>query len=452
MVTLLIIFTFPCQSKTSDASPNVVFMLADDMGYGELGSYGQRQIKTPNIDKLALAGKRFTNFYAGNAVCSPSRAVLMTGKHAGHATIRGNKGHYPNNGWRRVSLKKDELTIGQMMQKAGYQTAFIGKWHLENASDLDTWAYARGFDYAVQEQWKMSNSKIYFDERYHWINGVNERELYDYTKWDNLDEFRTNYALQFLETKRDSDKPFFLFMSYRAPHGHEKHLRNKTMYSDKGWPEAERHHATKITLLDTQVGRLVEHLKRTGDYENTIIIFTSDNGGHGEGEHDYKFFESNGALRGYKRDLYEGGIRVPHIAVWPNKIKANSVSNHISAFQDFMPTLAEVAGVKIPEITDGISLLPTYQDKSQKTHNYLYWEEAKNRDPKKSLYRAVRQGDWKAVQYGLEGKVEIYNLAEDISEENNLAAKFPDKVTYYKTLFKQSSVAVEHYPHASEDL
>ena len=425
--------------------PNVLFLLADDLGYGELGSYGQKQIKTPNIDARAKAGKRFTNFYAGNAVCSPSRAVLMTGKHSGHATIRGNKGLYEDGGWRRVSLRKDELTIGQMMQQAGYQTAFIGKWHLENANDLDTWAYARGFDYSVQEQWKMSNSKIYFDERYHWINGVNERELYDYTKWDNLDQFRTNFALNFLETKRDESKPFFLVMSYRAPHAHEKLIRNKSFYADQAWPEPERHHAAKITLLDVQVGRIVDYLKRSGQYENTLIVFTSDNGAHGEG-HDYKFFESNGKLRGFKRDLYEGGIRVPQIAVWHNKIKPNTVSDHIGSFQDFMPTLADVAGVKIPEITDGVSMLPTYLGKLQPKHEYLYWQEAKHKNPDTSLYQAIRHGDWKVVQYGLKGEVELYNLASDEAEQNNLAAEFPEKVTYYKNLMQASSTPVEHYP------
>ena len=429
--------------------PNVLFLLADDLGYGELGSYGQKRIKTPHLDALAKAGKRFTNFYAGNAVCSPSRAVLMTGKHSGHATIRGNKGLYGDGGWRRVSLEKDELTIGQMMQHAGYQTAFIGKWHLENASDLDTWAYARGFDYAVQEQWKMSNSKIYFDERKHWINGVNEHELYDYTKWDNLDQFRTNFALSFLETKRDESKPFFLVMSYRAPHGHEKLIRNKSFYADQGWPEEERHHAAKITLLDVQVGRIVEYLKRSGQYENTLIIFTSDNGGHSEG-HDYQFFASNGKLKGFKRDLYEGGIRVPKIAVWENKIAANTVSEHIGAFQDFMPTFAEIAGVNIPGVTDGISMLGTYLNKPQQKHEFLYWEEAKQKNPETSLYQAIRHGDWKAVRYGLKGEVEIYNLATDESEQDNLAKQHPEKVQYYKNLFKNTSTPVEHYPFTGQ--
>lgn len=429
--------------------PNIVFLLADDLGYGELGAYGQKKIKTPNIDKLTTMGMKFTDFYAGNAVCSPSRAVLMTGKHSGHATIRGNKGLQPY-GWDRVSLRKDELTMGEMLQGAGYQTAFIGKWHLEDPNDLETWAYARGFDYAVQEQWKKYNSKIYFDERFHWINGINERVLYDYTEWDSLDQFRTNFAMTFLETKRDPNKPFFLFMSYRAPHSHEKFIRNTTMYKEQGWPEIERQHATKITLWDREVGRLIDYLIEAGEFDNTLIVLTSDNGGHSADGHNHTFFKSNGVLRGFKRDLYEGGIRIPHIAVWPGKIKAGSQSNHIGAFQDYMPTFAEVAGISKPKNIDGISILPEYLGKTQPQHDYLYWEETVNQHPVKGTYRAIRHGDWKAVQYGLTSPIQIYNLANDISETNDLAAKYPEKTTYYRTLFKQSTRAVASFPFAAQ--
>lgn len=443
--------SFSCFAGQNDKQPNIVFLLADDLGYGELGSYGQAQIKTPNIDKLATMGKRFTQFYAGNAVCSPSRAVLMTGKHSGHATIRGNKGHH-DYGWGRVSLTKDELTLGQLMQSAGYQTAFIGKWHLEDPNDLDTWAFSRGFDYAVQEQWKKANSRIYFDERFHWINGINDRVLYDYTQWDSLDQFRTNFAMTFLETKRDSSKPFFLFMSYRAPHSHEKFIRNTTMYKDKGWPEKERQHATKITLWDREVGRLLDYLTKTGEIENTLIVLTSDNGGHSAGGHSHEFFQSNGKLRGFKRDLYEGGIRVPKIAVWPGRIEPNSISDHIGAFQDFMPTFAQISGVETPQISDGISLLSEYlgEEAQQAQHEYLYWEEAVNSKPYDGLYRAIRHGDWKAIQYGLNSPIQLYNLNHDLSEQQNLAPKYPEKIRYYKSLFKQSTQSVAHFPYAAK--
>ncbi|WP_440875645.1 sulfatase-like hydrolase/transferase [Thalassotalea sp. PLHSN55] len=438
---------------TATEKPNVVFLLADDLGYGELGSYGQQTIKTPQLDNLAAQGMRFTDFYAGNAVCAPSRAVLMTGKHAGNATIRGNKGFFQEtNRWGRVSLKEDELTLGNMMQNAGYQTAFIGKWHLEDPNNLDTWAYARGFDYAVQEQWKRADSKIYFDKTTHWINGVNDKKLYDHQKWDNIDEFRTNFALEYLDTIKSNEQPFFLFMSYRTPHPHEEMLRNKTLFAEQDWAEAEKHHARKITLWDKQVGRLIDHLDAIGELDNTLIIFTSDNGGHSAMGHDHKFFNSNGILRGFKRDLYEGGIRVPHFAVWANKIKAGSTSAHIGSFQDFMPTLAEVAQINVPEITDGISILPTYlgQANKQQQHEYLYWEEQRNQNPDKSLIRAIREGDWKAVQVGLAGEMEIYNLKDDVRETNNLASQYPQKVARYKELFNASTSYTEHFPFAHQ--
>lgn len=452
LLALSLLTSMPLLANTEDKKPNILFLLADDLGYGELGSYGQKTIKTPEIDKLAAKGLKFTDFYAGNAVCAPSRAVLMTGKHAGHNTIRGNKGFFKkDNRWGRVSLRKDELTLGQMMQNAGYQTAFIGKWHLENPNDLDTWAYSRGFDYAVQEQWKRKDSKIYFDETTHWINGINDKKLYDYTKWDNIDEFRTNFATEYLDTVRTEDKPFFLFMSYRTPHPHEPMLRNKSMFADKDWAEAEKHHAKKITLWDKQVGRLIKHLETIGELENTLIVFTSDNGGHSAAGHDHKFFTSNGLLRGFKRDLYEGGIRVPQIAVWPNKIKPGTVSHHIGGFQDFMPTFAEVASANIPEVTDGISILPTYlgQQNKQKQHPYLYWEEQRNGNPKTGILKAIREGQWKAVQVGSEEKIEIYNLNDDISETKNLATKYPEKVKRYKKLFKESSTYNPNFPYAS---
>ncbi|WNC69136.1 sulfatase-like hydrolase/transferase [Thalassotalea nanhaiensis] len=450
--------------SVTEKRPNIVFLLADDLGYGELGAYGQKKIKTPNLDKLATMGMRFTDFYAGNAVCAPSRAVLMTGKHPGHATIRGNQGYYAEQKtWDRVALNKDELTLGELMQNSGYNTAFIGKWHLGVPEDTSTWASARGFDYAVQEQWGQSDEDTTFDEREHWINGQESSSFYDYTKFDNLDEFRTNFAIKFLDKHQQNqetkEQPFFLFMSYRAPHGHEWTVRNDQMYKEYHWPEGERHHATKITLWDQQVGRLLDYLKHIGEFDNTLIVLTSDNGPHNEhsttsGKHDYKFFNSNGQLTGYKRDLYEGGIRVPHIAVWANKIKPNTESKHIGAFQDFMTTFADVADVKAPSELDGISLLPTYLQKGkQQEHPYLYWEEQRKFDnkPRKSLLRAIRQGNWKAVQVNLDRPIEIYNLENDIDETDNLAKQYPEKVKHFKALFEQSSVPAEHFPFAHTD-
>ena len=269
--------------------PNIIFLLADDMGYGELGSYGQKDIKTPFLDSLATKGMRFTDFYAGTAVCSPSRAVLMTGLHTGHVTIRGNKGDI-NGKWDRVPLKKSEKTIGEMLQGTGYQTAMIGKWHLGVPEDTSTWAKGRGFDYAVQEQWGKDVNGREIDERVHWVNNNQDSIFYNYNKHKCLDEFRTNFALDYLD-KKSSDKPFFLYMSYRTPHAHEYFLSKTDLYADKieEWPEIERRHAARITMLDTQIKRLFTKLEASGELENTLIVFSSDNGATKENHHKYKF-------------------------------------------------------------------------------------------------------------------------------------------------------------------
>jgi arylsulfatase A-like enzyme len=209
--------------------PNILFLLADDLGYGELGSYGQEIIKTPVLDGLAKKGIRFTDFYAGTSVCSPSRAVLMTGKHAGHSTIRGNNGVFDNDVWDRVALKKDELTLGEMLGQTGYQTAFIGKWHLDDPNDESTWAMNRGFEYAVQEQWSSRYGGKEYDGLVHWINSARDSIRYDQESYDCIDEFRTDFILEYLD-QMEEDKPFFIFMSYRIPHAHERYIRNKELY------------------------------------------------------------------------------------------------------------------------------------------------------------------------------------------------------------------------------
>ncbi len=451
LLFFVVLFSSSCNTavKEKKEKPNILFLLADDLGYGELGIYGQEVIQTPVLDGLAQNGMRFTDFYAGTSVCSPSRAILMTGKHAGHSTIRGNSGVFDDI-WKRVPLRKDEITIGEMMQEAGYQTAFIGKWHLDNPNDVSTWARSRGFDYAVQEQWASRFGGREFDKRIHWINNLNDSMFYDQEKYDCIDVFRTNFALEYLD-KKGKDQPFFLFMSYRIPHAHERYIRNKELYADKGWEETERRHAARITLLDEQVGRLLNRLDEMGELDNTVVFFTSDNGAHSEGKHDHLFFESTGGLKGYKRDLYEGGIRTPLICYWENKIEAGAKSNHIGAFYDFMPTLADIAGIETPAQSDGISILPELMGKEQPQHEYLYWElqlDGWNRImPNGGFRQAVRLGKWKGVRYGINSPTEIYNLEEDINETVNLAGQNPGIVVKINKLFEEATIETPGFPY-----
>ncbi|VGO20448.1 sulfatase-like hydrolase/transferase [Pontiella sulfatireligans] len=432
--------------------PNIIILLADDLGYGDLGCYGQEIIKTPNLDALAAKGLRFTDFYAGCSVCSPSRGVLMTGIHAGHATIRGNKGFIPVDGsWDRIALKKSEVTLAEMLKGAGYQTAFVGKWHLGIPQDVSTWAAGRGFDFAVQEQWGPTPEGGKYDERDHWVNGCTESIFHDYTKHDCLDEFRTDIIMDFLKKGRDPEKPLFLFMSYRSPHAHEFHLRETERYKEHGWPEIERRHAARITMLDEQIQRLLDRLEEMGELDNAFILFASDNGPHAEGpkdgpKHDPLFFKSSNGLKGHKRDMYEGGVRVPGFAYWKGKSR-QGLTDHQATFYDVMPTLAEVAGIECPKQTDGISFLSEVLGKNQKKHDHLYWEIAESNSAK-AFRQGVRRGDWKAVRYGQQSKVELYNLKTDLYETKNVAAQHPEIVERMEKILNEESTKTVHYPYA----
>lgn len=436
----------------AEKKPNIIILLVDDMGYGDLGCYGQEVIKTPNLDALAAKGLRFTDFYAGCSVCSPSRGVLMTGIHAGHATIRGNKGFIPVDGsWDRIALKKSEVTLAEMLKGAGYQTAFVGKWHLGIPQDVSTWATGRGFDFAVQEQWGPTPEGGQYDERDHWVNGCTESIFHDYTQHDCLDEFRTDIVLDFLKKDRDSDKPLFLFMSYRSPHAHEFHLRETERYKEFGWPEIERRHASRITMLDEQIQRLLDRLEAMGELDNAFILFTSDNGPHAEGpkggpKHDPLFFKSSHGLKGHKRDMYEGGIRVPGFVYWNGK-SIQGTTSHPATFYDVMPTLAEVAGIEAPEQTDGISFLPTVLGKQQKKHDHLYWEIAESNSAK-AFRQATRRGDWKAVRYGQHADVELYYLKDDLYETNDVAKKYPEIAERMEKILNAETTKSVNYPYA----
>jgi len=427
-------------SQKNDTRPNIVLLLSDDLGYNELGSYGQKIIKTPHIDSLAKKSMMFTDFYAGSPVCSPARAVLLTGKSSSHVSIRGNAAFIRDSVWKQIALDKNEYTLGEMFKEAGYQSAFIGKWHLDTADQPETWAFSHGFDFAAQEQWGGSTDK--YKKQGLWLNGNEELLPYDFNNHDCKDAFYTDTAFKFLEEK-SNDKPFFLFMSYRSPHSFEGPIRDTLWYSKEDWPKVEQAQAAKITLQDQQVGRLLEKLESINELDNTIVLYTSDNGAHFNHDnvngHQLEFFDSNGNLRGGKRDLYEGGLRVPLIAYWKNKIIPGSKTNHISGFRDVMTTFAEIIGIEKPSHNNGISFLPTLLNRKQKKHEFLNWEFQLSGSfqelPDGGFRQSVRIGDFKAVRYGINSNTEVYNLINDESETNDISNLHPKIVEKAEQIF-----------------
>ncbi len=438
--TLILAFFLVSCSQKNDTRPNIVLLLADDLGYNELGSYGQKIIKTPHIDSLAKKSMMFTDFYAGSPVCSPARAVLLTGKSSSHVSIRGNAAFIRDSVWKQIALDKNEYTLGEMFKEAGYQSAFIGKWHLDIADQAETWAFSHGFDFAAQEQWGGSTDK--YKKQGLWLNGNEELLPYDFNNHDCKDAFYTDTAFKFLEEK-SNDKPFFLFMSYRSPHSFEGPIRDTLWYSKEDWPKVEQAQAAKITLQDQQVGRLLEKLESINELDNTIVLYTSDNGAHFNHDnvngHQLEFFDSNGNLRGGKRDLYEGGLRVPLIAYWKNKIIPGSKTNHISGFRDVMTTFAEITGIEKPSHNNGISFLPTLLNMKQKKHEFLNWEFQLSGSfqelPDGGFRQSVRIGDFKAVRYGINSNTEVYNLINDESETNDISNLHPKIVEKAEQIF-----------------
>ncbi|MEQ9298488.1 MAG: sulfatase-like hydrolase/transferase [Cyclobacteriaceae bacterium] len=436
--------------------PNIVFLLADDMGYGELGCYGQNIIKTPFLDSLSLEGMKFSRFYA-NAVCSPSRAALMTGKHPGHTSIRGNSAVGEDDLWYRMPLRRDEITMGEYFKSQGYKTGIIGKWHLENPDSLFSWAHERGFDYTLHRQWNKYGGLN--------IEGSINQEAMIYEsgeakplsevwtkKYVSRDDFRTDKAIDFIN-KYEED-PFFLFMSYKIPHTPENDINDSLIYKDRGWPEIERQHAGRITILDSLIGKLYAHLEDQSLLDNTIFVFTSDNGPHNEGGHDHTFFDSNGPYRGFKRDFYEGGIRVPLIAYWKDHIIPGSTSNHIATLWDLFPTFIDAIGGEEPDGLDGISFLPELMGQPQKEHEYLYWELQLDgwwQELSDGGFRqAILKNQWKAIRYGVDNPVELYNLEVDPAELRNVAQQNPQIIKEMEELFRQSSEPTKGFPYGGK--
>ncbi len=447
------------ESRHKD-NPNIIFILADDLGYADISCLGQTKFSTPNIDRLASQGILFTQHYSGSSVSAPSRSCLITGQHTGHTVIRGNK-ELPIEG--QHPLPKDTYTIFKMLKDNGYKTSVFGKWGLgapntegapENQNVDEFYGYncqRLAHSYFPYHLWHNSK-KIMLEGN----EGKNENDYAPY--------LIHNEALDFIRDNKDTT--FFMWYTSVIPHAElkvpEKELKDFVgnpefeeekayqgcdegeYYKNAGYGSQQYTHATfaaMVSILDRQVGEICNLVDSLGIEDNTIIIFTSDNGPHKEGGADPEFFNSNGKLRGFKRDLYEGGIRVPFIVRWDNVIEENTKSDHISAFWDFMPTVADIIDADLPDNIDGISYLPTLESREeQKEHDYLYWEFHENNGR-----QAIRKGDWKAVKYDVhnDGKIELYNLKDDESEKFNLADTYPDKVAEFDSLMKVSRTESE---------
>jgi len=440
---------------STGSKPNIIFILADDLGYGDLGCYGQDEIKTPNLDRMAAEGMRFTDHYAGSTVCAPSRCALMTGLHTGHCLVRGNG---------RVPLRPEDVTVAELLKQAGYNTGVIGKWGLgeagttgiPNRQGFDYWFgylnQRHAHNYWPEFLWRNKQKVELANEVNHIIGGSDRSPGGVATnRVEYSHDLFTEEALAFVE--RNKSGPFFLYLAYTIPHANNE-AGNKGMevpsfgqYSDKDWPEPQKGHAAMITRMDRDISRLFMKLKALGIDENTLVVFSSDNGPHREGGNDPDFNDSNGPLRGIKRDLYEGGIRVPMIARWPGKIKAGSLSRHVSAFWDFLPTCCELAGVAIPRGLDGISIVSTLfgRDQKQKKHEFLYWE-----FHEQGKKQAVRMSNWKGVRLNVtknpDGPIELYNLKEDIEEMHNVADQHPEIVAKIANYMKTARTPSEYWP------
>jgi len=425
--------------------PNVVFILADDLGYGDLGCYGQQLIHTPNLDRMARDGLRFTQCYSGSTVCAPSRCCLMTGLHTGHARIRGNA---------NVPLEPDDLTVAEVMRAAGYRTALVGKWGL-GEPDTTGVPTRKGFDefFGYLNQTHAHN---YYPE-YLWRNEQRE-PLPGNTDNPNRpgvctqcatysNDLFTTEALNFLE--RAKDGPFFLYLAYTVPHTNNEKGRDTGdgmevpdygPYDKEPWPNPQKGHAAMITRLDDYVGRVLAKLAELGIDDETAVFFSSDNGTHKEGGADPAFFHSSGPLRGIKRDLYDGGIRVPLIARWPGHIRSG-VNESVCAFWDFLPTAADLAGappVQAPH--DGISIVPALLEGAALPERTLYWE-----FHERGFTRAVRMGKWKGVVPDA-GPMELFDLDNDLSETTNVAADHPDVVAQIEAYLRTARTPSTRWP------
>ncbi len=433
-VLACVVVWFAGAARAQDRKPNIIFILADDLGWGDVGFNGQEYIRTPNLDMMANEGMVFTDHYAGSAVCMPSRCALLTGHHMGNASVRGNPG------WtfvgRPVNLGPNDITVAHELKRAGYATAIIGKWGLAEGDDDLGMPSKQGFDYFYGYRTHRAAHHYYpttfwrNDEAFP-LEGNKTKEKQGRYAHDLV----TDEALRWIRVHRD--KPFFLYLAYTIPHLELTVPEDsKEQYKNLDWPKRRMNtkghyhndpegnvaYAGMVSRMDRDIGRLRDLIAELGLTRNTLIIFTSDNGP--EYERKDRFFNSNGPFRGGKRDLYEGGIRVPFVAVWPGTIRPGTTTDHPSAFWDLLPTACEIAGVE-PSRSDlnGVSYLPTLQGRpdEQLQHDVMYWEFNEKVGP----IQAVRVGDWKAVRFLLKDKLELYNLADDPGEQQDVADTHP---------------------------
>jgi arylsulfatase A-like enzyme len=435
--------------------PNIIFVLADDLGYGELGAFGQKLIATPRLDEMAQQGLRFSQFYAGNTVCAPSRAVLMTGKHMGHVSVRGNASKAIQH------LLPQDRTVAQVLKDAGYKTALIGKWGLgeEGSGALPD---EKGFDffYGYLNQTHAHNG---FPE-FIWRNRSKASLQNVVTKVEPYyGDFVGGYATKKVQWTEDlflneaetwirqnSKQPFFLYLSLVIPHanneataalGDGQEIPDYGRYADRPWSNSAKGQAALVSRLDQDVGRVLDVLRKLSLAENTLVVFSSDNGPHAEGGFDTDSFRPSGPLRGMKRDLYEGGIRVPTIAWWPGVIKPGRISRHMGYFGDILATFADIAGAQPPAGLDSLSFAAELRGYTQMSHKHLYFEFVEQGGK-----QAVRKGRWKAVRHGLgSGHVELYDLDADLGEAHDLASAHPEVVADLTAIMAHEHVADQRW-------
>jgi arylsulfatase A-like enzyme len=422
--------------------PNLIWIMADDLGYGDLGCYGQTVIATPHLDGMARDGLRFTQFYAGATVCAPSRSVLMTGRHHGRTRVRGNAGAANP---AAQALRPEDVTVARVLQQAGYRTAIIGKWGLGDIGAAESGLPRRqGFDefFGYLNQRHAHNHFPDFlwrnEQRVTLPNVVTpvggDGAGYATTAVQFADDLFADEALTFVD--KHQSQPFFLYWSLVTPHANNErtrelnngaHVPDFGPYADKDWPEPDKGQAAMITRLDGYVGRMLAKLRETGLAERTLVIFTSDNGPHNESRHDLARFNPAGPLTGIKRSLTDGGIRVPMIAWWPGKVRPGMVTDHVAYFGDWMATAAELAGTKTPDGCDSISFVPTLMGLSdaQPRHEFLYWEFHEGGFKQAALY----QGRWKGLRSSRpDAPIVLYDLQADIAERANVASGHPEIV------------------------